>query len=427
MKKIIIIILIIFSGLNLCIKARAETASELRDQIENTNKQIEALEKEIKKYQNQIAETAEQANSLANIINELNITRNKLLAEKNQTEKKIQATNLIIEKISGDIDEQQNFIDNGRKSLSLMIQELRRQDQELFLEKILAKETLAEMSREYNSIISVNENIRKFVNELEIKKQELSENKNQKEEEGKKLSSLKQTLTEKEQAVLVSKKEKDKILTETKNQQAEYERLMKESQKKMEDFEKAIDDYEAKLELVLNQKSIPKARHGVLSWPIDNILITSLFGDRCISGVCRFHSGIDLRASVGTSVKSMQSGVIEGVGDTDIDCKGASYGKWVLIKYDNGLSSVYGHLSSILVKEGQKVKAGDTVALSGNTGYSTGPHLHVGLFASAGVKVDTVPSQSCAGAVFKQPMLTAKNARLDPLLYLPETTKSMFK
>lgn len=408
-------------------EANADTASELRDQIENTNKQIEALEKEIKKYQNQIAETAEQANSLANIISELNITRNKLLAEKNQTEKKIQATNLVIEKISGDIDEQQNFIDNGRKSLSLMIQELHRQDQELFLEKILAKETLAEMSREYNSIISVNENIRKFVNELEIKKQELSENKNQKEEEGKKLSSLKKTLTEKEQAVLVSKKEKDKILTETKNQQAEYERLMKESQKKMEDFEKAIDDYEAKLELVLNSKSIPTARHGVLSWPLNNILITSLFGDRCLSGACRFHSGIDLRASVGTSVKSMQNGVIEGIGDTDIDCKGASYGKWILIKYDNGLSSVYGHLSSILVKDGQKVKAGDTVALSGNTGYSTGPHLHVGLFASDGVKVDTVPSQSCAGAVFKQPMLTAKNARLDPLLYLPKTTTSMFK
>ena len=84
------------------------------------------------------------------------------------------------------------------------------------------------------------------------------------------------------------------------------------------------------------------------------------------------HNGVDFRATIGTPVKSAGNGVVEGVGDTDAVCAGASYGKWVFIRYDNGLASTYGHFSVISVKEGQRVKTGDVVGYSGNTGYSTG-------------------------------------------------------
>ena len=123
---------------------------------------------------------------------------------------------------------------------------------------------------------------------------------------------------------------------------------------------------------------------------------------------------------------AMGSGTVMGTGDTDLACKGASFGKWVFIKYNNGLSSTYGHLSVITAKVGQEVSAGDVVGLSGNTGSSTGPHLHVAVYASDGVKVDTVPSRSCGGKIFTQP-IAALNAYLDPALYLPKITKSMVK
>jgi murein DD-endopeptidase MepM/ murein hydrolase activator NlpD len=122
----------------------------------------------------------------------------------------------------------------------------------------------------------------------------------------------------------------------------------------------------------------------------------------------------------------MAEGEVLGTGDTDVACKGASFGKWVFIKYNNGLSSTFGHLSAISVKKGQKVKAGTIVGLSGNTGSSTGPHLHVAVYASTGVNVDTVPSKSCGGKIFTQP-IAALNAYLNPLDYLPKTTKDMFK
>lgn len=401
----------------------AETAEELRSQIDKTNEQIADLDKEIKKYQNQIAETAEQAKTLSNLIKELNYTRSKLIKEKEMTEVKIQATNLAILKISGNIDEQEKSIINSRETLSNLIQELNRYDNEMFLEKIFIRKNLAELSNDYNNIITINENIRQYVKDLEIKRYELNQTKDQKEEENEKLNVLKQTLSQKAQAVLVSKKEKDKVLAETKNQESEYKKLLEETKKKMEIFEKSIAEYEAKLELILNPKSILKPINGTLVWPLKSILVTSIFGERW----GRFHSGVDFRAAVGTSVMTMGDGIVEATGDTDIACKGASLGKWIFIRHDNGLSSSYGHLSSILIKSGTRVKAGQVIALSGNTGYSTGPHLHVSVFASDGVKVDRVPSQSCKGAVFVQPMLTAQNARLDPLLYLPKTTADMFK
>lgn len=407
----------------------AETAEELRQQIEKTNQSIADLDKEIKKYQNQIAETAEQAKTLSNLIKELNYTRSKLIKEKELTEVKIQATNLAILKISGNINEQEKSIDNSRETLTNLIQELNRYDNEMFLERIFLRKNLAELSNDYNNIITLNENIRQYVNDLEIKKHELNQTKDQKEEENEKLNYLKQTLSQKAQAVLVSKKEKDKVLAETKNQESEYKKILLEKQKAMDAFERTIEEYEAKLKVVLNPESITKIGHGVLSWPLNDILVTSRFGERYISGQWSFHSGVDFRAAVGTSVKSMGDGVVEATGDTDIACKGASLGKWVFIKHDNGLSSSYGHLSSILVKSGTRVKSGQVIALSGNTGVSTGPHLHVSVFASSGVEIGHITSQQprCNKAMFKIPLSTAQNARLDPLLYLPKTTADMFK
>lgn len=236
--------------------------------------------------------------------------------------------------------------------------------------------------------------------------------------------------------IAANKKEKDALLVATKNKESEYQKMLAEQQKRKESFEKSIEDYEAQIKFILNPKLIPKAGSGVLSWPLKSILVTSLYGNRCLInlyGTCKFHYGLDFRAAVGTSVKVVADGVIEGTGDTDIACKGASFGKWIFVKHYNGLSTTYAHLSSINAKVGQKVKAGDIIGLSGNTGSSTGPHLHLTVYASDGVKVDTVPSKSCIDPktkipkIFTQPMITASNAYLDPALYLPKITASMVK
>ena len=97
--------------------------------------------------------------------------------------------------------------------------------------------------------------------------------------------------------------------------------------------------------------------------------ITSPYGYRPRFG--REHKGVDLKLHIGDTVRAAFDGRVRL---TNFERKG--YGYYVIVRHPNGLETVYGHLSKFLVKPDQYVKAGEPIALGGNTGRSTGPHLH---------------------------------------------------
>lgn len=83
------------------------------------------------------------------------------------------------------------------------------------------------------------------------------------------------------------------------------------------------------------------------------------------------HKGIDLNVPKGTSVFAIKEGIIQTTGLLE------NYGLYIIIKHEGGYASLYGHLDQILAKEGERVRSGQEIGLSGNTGRSTGPHLHL--------------------------------------------------
>ncbi len=101
--------------------------------------------------------------------------------------------------------------------------------------------------------------------------------------------------------------------------------------------------------------------------PTTSRAITSNFGARW----GRAHKGIDIKVYVGDTIRAAFSGKVRVV---KYERKG--YGNYIVIRHNNGLETIYGHLSKQLVKENQVVKAGDVIGLGGNTGRSTGSHLH---------------------------------------------------
>ena len=96
----------------------------------------------------------------------------------------------------------------------------------------------------------------------------------------------------------------------------------------------------------------------------------SYFGGRYIFGRYSYHSGIDIAASYGASIRAADGGKVTFAG-----YKG-SYGNLVVITHDNGTQTYYGHNSSLLVSAGQKVSKGQAIARAGSTGRSTGTHCH---------------------------------------------------
>ena len=106
--------------------------------------------------------------------------------------------------------------------------------------------------------------------------------------------------------------------------------------------------------------------------PISGGRLSSGFGRRSApkKGASTYHKGIDWAVPTGTSVSASSGGTVIKAG------WGSGYGYCVYIQHPDGKVTRYGHLSRVLVKSGQKVRQGDKIALSGNTGVSTGPHLH---------------------------------------------------
>lgn len=106
-------------------------------------------------------------------------------------------------------------------------------------------------------------------------------------------------------------------------------------------------------------------------WPIKG-WVTSDFGVRRdpFDGQRRMHEGLDIAARTGTPVLATAAGIVREVGTEP------GYGKLVVIDHGYGFSTAYGHNSRLLVKVGQRVKRGDVIAAAGNTGRSSGPHVH---------------------------------------------------
>jgi murein DD-endopeptidase len=113
-------------------------------------------------------------------------------------------------------------------------------------------------------------------------------------------------------------------------------------------------------------------RYRSVAYPLSKIVITSNYGYRRdpFNGKRRLHSGLDLSAKVGEPAYAMLAGVVIKVGSD------SRSGNFVTIRHGSFTVS-YCHLTRSLVTVGAKVRPGDTIALAGNTGRSTGPHLHL--------------------------------------------------
>lgn len=151
-----------------------------------------------------------------------------------------------------------------------------------------------------------------------------------------------------------------------------------------------IEDIEQMLDLKHNDNSSPNERVNLAKlstykkyfilnnipngYPVENKGITSKYGWRIhpITKEREFHRGIDLRAKLNTPVIAPADGVIEYAANH----KKSGYGKLMIIRHNYGFTTMYAHLNKFKIRAGRSVAKGDTIAFTGNSGRSNGPHLH---------------------------------------------------
>ena len=124
-----------------------------------------------------------------------------------------------------------------------------------------------------------------------------------------------------------------------------------------------------------------RARAHAWQLPIKAVVLTSCYGSRW----GRLHAGEDVAATVGTTLVSMSTGTVIFAG------KESGYGNIIKIRYWDGTVTFYAHMSNLFVTEGESLDPGEVVGQSGNTGESTGPHLHLEIHPDGSAPVDPLP------------------------------------
>lgn len=420
---------------------QAQTAtSSLQGQIDQTNAQIAQLQADIAKLQTQLNATTAQKQTLQNAINALNLNIQKLQKSITLTQTQITQKDDQIGLLSTNISTTSDEITQMESSVADSLRELDALDYESPLIALITGGTLSSFFDESASLDSVRTDIENKITELSSLKTNLQTTKTTAQQKRDELAALQQNLDEQKQGLAISKASQTQLLQQTKNQESAYQAEIAQKQAQEMQFESDLQNFESQLNLKFSSSSLPPSGPGALQWPFSATYMANcsaragaLGNGDCITqyfGNTPFatqnpaiynghgHDGIDIAASPGTPVLSAREGIVLGTGNTDLTCPGASYGKWVFIQHDNGLSTIYAHLSTILVSQGQSVTTGQLIAYSDTTGYATGPHLHFGVYAAAGSEIASFASKGCPGKIYTMPVADL-SAYLNPLSYLP--------
>lgn len=422
----VFVIVVLLAG-TLLLQAAPVTAQSvelLQAQIAERNIRLLQIEREIAQFESALKEVGAERSTLEAAINGLELERKKINADISYTQNLISNTDLEISKLTIEINQAERDINQNREAISEIIRAINATDDETFVEILLGNSNLSEFWGALEDLDTVRASMGKQVLEL-LSLQESLESKRY-QETGKRsdLVDLKDQYADQQAILNNNKQEKAELLSATKNEEAGYQSLLKQKQDARELLRREVQNIEAELKFILDPNKIPVKGTPVFRWPLDSNIITQRFGYTkfALSGAYggSQHNGMDLGTPTGSRLYAPLTGTVRAIGNTDLVAGCYSWGKWILLDHPNGLSTMFAHLSQISVSPGQRVATGDIIGYTGNTGYSTGPHLHFTLYVSDAVQVSAFNQYksvtSCGNA---SSPFAAIEGYLDPLDYLP--------
>lgn len=366
--------------------------------IEDAKKKVSSMEEEKKKVESTLKELEGKKSDTAAYVKELDRNLSALAGELTKLEGDISQKEEQIEEAKVELETAKITENRQYEDMKLRIQYMYENGQTGLLESMMQSESIAELLNRAEYASQITSYDRKMLEEYRKTRQEVALKEEALKTEHQELLTFQDSTKAKQSSVktLMASKEAELASYETKIASAQGEidqynadikaqeehmaRVEAEIRRKEEEARKAEEARRAE-EAKKNQSSaggdstVKKGNTNFI-WPCPaSGRISSAFGDRSspTEGASTNHKGIDIPAPSGSSIVAAADGKVV------ISTYSYSAGNYIMIDHGGGLTTVYMHCSQLLVKEGETVKQGQTIAKVGSTGYSTGPHLHFGV------------------------------------------------
>ncbi|MDD5710724.1 MAG: peptidoglycan DD-metalloendopeptidase family protein [Candidatus Colwellbacteria bacterium] len=404
----------------------ADSEEDLQKAIEEKRQEVEDLNKQINQTQSKITTLQGQGRTLGTAIGQLDTGIKQADLTIKATETNIEKLTLEIVSLTDEAQEVGEQLSTRQAAVAELLRKLQRKDEWTLLESLLTSQTIAEGVAEINALTALQGNLSQEVAELTHLHNQLGTTIVSSDNKRDELAVETVNLENRKTILDEQKSQKQELLVATKNQEGEYQKLLTTLEEQQQALMNEIADIEAQLSKGFDRSTVLSRQKGLLAWPVTSSggiaagIITQNYGETAYS--TRFyrgrpHNGLDIGAPTGTEVRAAADGTVVR---SDYNGLYYQYGRYVLIDHQNSLSTLYAHLSKSVVSAGQKVKKGELIGYVGSTGFSTGSHLHFGLYATPAGGWSAGGTRETGGLVSVPPAsgLVPIGVTLNPTQYL---------
>ncbi|ETP72875.1 membrane-bound metallopeptidase [Lachnospiraceae bacterium JC7] len=368
------------------IKNSKQIISDSKEKIDTIKAEQKKVNKKIEDLKDLKADTAAYIKALDQSMTEIT---NELMSINDSIEKK----NLDIEFTRKQLAKVTQTASDQYASMKLRIKFMYEKGDTSFIDMILNAKSWSDLLNKAEYISRITRYDREKLSEFEETRKLVEDTGIQLQAENAQLSELQTQAQAKQQSIQTLLDQKNQELASYSKKIARAEDEIEEQQSSINELKAAIKAQEANIEAMereiarQEEEARKKAEKngseykerimtGGFKWPCPSSgTISSGFGSResPTEGASSYHKGIDIAASTGSKVIAAASGKVV------IATYSASAGNYIMISHGSSTYTVYMHMSSLNVSEGDEVSQGDTIGAVGSTGYSTGPHLHFGI------------------------------------------------
>ncbi|MCA9365094.1 MAG: peptidoglycan DD-metalloendopeptidase family protein [Candidatus Moranbacteria bacterium] len=364
-----ILLLVFFTSFFPVMANDSESLSDMQEELDE-------LYKEGQKYQGIINLKQREQTLLSQEINSIN-------AEVSQVEEKIRSHEEDVSDIERELERLGHVI-TEKEELEQLHKDVLAQLVRSYYEDSLGKDLSTLFSSDFNALsdedrlIQTGDKIDELLTETQSLRKALETDRREQTKRKKDLTTLQYQLEQRTQYLASTRSYKQTLVAQTQGELNKYGTKLTKVQEEQSKIQREIEQIESGKVDSVDFDDVPSKKEANFDYPTSSVKITQGYGKTSFSHNygSGLHNGVDFDGETGDKIKTVADGKVVATGDMGR----YGYGKWVAVDHENNLVTLYGHMSSVSVSKGKKVDQGDTVGKMGNTGYSTGSHLHFTVF-----------------------------------------------